>query len=416
VWHVLFFHAVRRRHGVGWNTRFTGRDFFHPVPDHRFHHSRRNEYDHPARFARHHFGSSRFVDCHHDKEIFLRRLDVDLPPLTPGLERHLAHLRVLALRRLLVGSDPNAQGETAGTRIMVTRRGEFDSSGIVMKRWVEFERERRWKSGTPSARNSYYDPRSSSPKRYVTCLPPAISDTNDRNADSRRQSLVSTTERDSRGYDATTVESSNYTQGSGSRSRHDSQQLLMLPAPLSVNRPSPSPMSGSRLSRTSEDAGGQDSSRQRLISSPQSTDDRYGYDTPEHSPSMPSSLQVYLSNIHRVNNHGALRPTRNAGETNPFVHPNSQRMTQEYDRSPFSTEPEEYPGNYTPSPSSQSQAHRNKGFSLMDTGPVPGPDGVRRVARKRQSQQGPPQNRYSRGSTYLPPGAAMPQPGCGNAR
>ncbi len=43
--------------------------------------------------------------------------------------------------------------------------GEFDSSHIVMKRWVEFERERRWKTGTQS-RDSYYDvlQRSSSPK------------------------------------------------------------------------------------------------------------------------------------------------------------------------------------------------------------------------------------------------------------
>lgn len=178
----------------------------------------------------------------------------------------------------------------------------------------------------------------------------------------------------------------------------------MLPAPLSVNRPSPSPMSGSRLSRTSEEAGGPDSSRQRLISSPQSSDDRHGYDTPERSPSMPSSS----------NNHGTVQSIRSAGETNPFARPNSQRTIQEYDRLPFSADPEEYlPGNYTPSPSSQSQTHKAKGISLTDNGPVPGPDGVRRVARKRQSQQSPPQtqNRYSRGSTYLPPGAAMPQSG-----
>jgi len=45
------------------------------------------------------------------------------------------------------------------------KEGEFDSSHIVMKRWVEFERERRWKTGTQS-RDSYYDvvQRSSSPR------------------------------------------------------------------------------------------------------------------------------------------------------------------------------------------------------------------------------------------------------------
>lgn len=39
------------------------------------------------------------------------------------------------------------------------KEGEFDSSHIVMKRWAEFERERRWKSGTQS-RDSMYDRKS----------------------------------------------------------------------------------------------------------------------------------------------------------------------------------------------------------------------------------------------------------------
>lgn len=48
------------------------------------------------------------------------------------------------------------------------KEGLFDSSHIVMKRWAEFERERRWKSGTQSRSDSYYDvvhQRSASPKR-----------------------------------------------------------------------------------------------------------------------------------------------------------------------------------------------------------------------------------------------------------
>lgn len=36
------------------------------------------------------------------------------------------------------------------------KEGEFDSNKIVMKRWAEFERERRWKSGTGS-RDSVYE-------------------------------------------------------------------------------------------------------------------------------------------------------------------------------------------------------------------------------------------------------------------
>ena len=79
------------------------------------------------------------------------------------------------------GQTRMAQGETAGDADHGDKKGEFDSSGIVMKRWVEFERERRWKSGTPSARDSYYDPRSSSPKRYVIRSSPAATP-NDTNA------------------------------------------------------------------------------------------------------------------------------------------------------------------------------------------------------------------------------------------
>ena len=189
----------------------------------------------------------------------------------------------------------------------------------------------------------------------------------------------------------------------------------MLPAPLSVNRPSPTPLTVPRHSRTSEDAGGTDSSRQRLISSPQSAD---GYDTPEHSPSMLSpSRYASPPTSTESGNSGPVRSTRSTSETNPFGHSDSQRIAPEYDRVPFSADPEEYPpGNYTPSPSSQSHSNKTRGVSLMDNGPVPGPDAVRRVARKRQSQQNPPQNRYSRGSTYLPPGAATPQQGgYGNA-
>jgi hypothetical protein len=58
------------------------------------------------------------------------------------------------------------EGETGKSGGHGDKEGEFDSTQIVMKRWVEFERERRWKSGTQS-RDSYYDvvQRSSSPKR-----------------------------------------------------------------------------------------------------------------------------------------------------------------------------------------------------------------------------------------------------------
>ena len=37
------------------------------------------------------------------------------------------------------------------------KEGEFDSAHIVMKRWAEFERDRRWKSGTQSRDSTVFD-------------------------------------------------------------------------------------------------------------------------------------------------------------------------------------------------------------------------------------------------------------------
>ena len=45
------------------------------------------------------------------------------------------------------------------------KEGEFDSSDIVMKRWAEFERERRWRGGTQSRDSTYIEQRSTSPHR-----------------------------------------------------------------------------------------------------------------------------------------------------------------------------------------------------------------------------------------------------------
>ena len=43
------------------------------------------------------------------------------------------------------------------------KEGEFDSSHIIMKKWSEFERDRRWKLGSPSRDSTYFG--SSSPKK-----------------------------------------------------------------------------------------------------------------------------------------------------------------------------------------------------------------------------------------------------------
>ena len=61
------------------------------------------------------------------------------------------------------GQTRMVSGDKGGSH--ADKEGEFDSSHIVMKRWAEFERERRWRNGTQSRDSTFYDMRSNSPKR-----------------------------------------------------------------------------------------------------------------------------------------------------------------------------------------------------------------------------------------------------------
>ncbi|SJL02973.1 related to Chitin synthase 5 [Armillaria ostoyae] len=278
------------------------------------------------------------------------------------------------------------------------KEGEFDSTHIVMKRWAEFERERRWKSGTQS-RDSTYEKRTES-NRYSLAS----------NSDTFHPSSAA--------YDASTVESAAFSP----RQRHDSNTLLMLPAPLAVNRAPMSSASSFGMSRDSEDnlysdTGGS-ASNLRLVPSPQSVDqysDSYessnntstGINTKRYTtPPPPPPESRYESPVPRQ----AMQGMNNRSNTssvegssgNPFY-------TQ-------TTSPISYDDHYSPVESDRNAGRG--GVRLTDSGPVPGPEGVRRVARpvgRRPSSQAP-QNRYSRNSTVfsLPPGAAAPQHNYGN--
>ncbi|KAI0789465.1 chitin synthase-domain-containing protein [Abortiporus biennis] len=291
------------------------------------------------------------------------------------------------------------------------KEGEFDSSHIVMKRWAEFERERRWKNGTQS-RDSTYSPRSHSPKR----------------PESNRYSMVSTADTHPlppppQQFDSSTYESSYAT--SNQRPRHDSNQLLMLPAPLSVSQQRPgTTTSAATFDRSSEDGYASDiGSQQRLVPSPQS--DPYGYpddyESGRYSQQQQSPFEARVSRTAGANS-GVLRQstaTQYAVETaNPYGFPQAQSAG--YDgHIPFTSEPDELPGVPAPAAPPQPSRSRSRGISLADNGPVPGPEGVRRVSRqtRRPTSQVPQQNRYSRSSPSpygnLPPGAAPPQQGYG---
>jgi chitin synthase len=202
------------------------------------------------------------------------------------------------------------------------------------------------------------------------------------------------------GFDGSTLEMNHNLP----RPRHDSNALLMLPAPLAANRPMMSSSSTVGGPRSSEDNYLSDSasgSNQRLIPSPQSVD-QDSYDT-----------QRLLS------------PQQYEFPTSRIPHPVSTRVApptfDAYNTyRPLTTSPSTYeeiapvwnPTDYAV----EDTRPNNRGISLTDSGPVPGPEGVRRVARssnRRPTSQVPVPNvnRYSRSSgTYtLPPGAAPPQ-------
>ncbi|KAH8110691.1 glycosyltransferase family 2 protein [Phellopilus nigrolimitatus] len=313
------------------------------------------------------------------------------------------------------------------------KEGEFDSSHIVMKRWAEFERERRWRGGTQSRDSTFYDMRSNSPKR---------------------SSMISTAETFQHQSDL--ADSLSYGGQPQPRTRHDSSPLVMLPAPLAVNnRPGgllsgTTPSASTGFSRTSEEMPmlSDTGSHARLISSP--PDSEYNVHSnrrdslqnmlPSPEAYAPPPIESYVRGRHGVGGSAGGVVLRQGtvsssypGETqNPYRH--SQPQAAGYD--------EDYPSTTAESDDTQSSAAhhvnvsarqqqqaaaaaaRSRGVSLADNGPVPGPEGVRRIARpqsRRPSSQQPPTNRYSRSSTYasptspaapisnLPPGAAPPR-------
>lgn len=246
--------------------------------------------------------------------------------------------------------------------------------------------------------------------------------------------MVSTAET----YQHDSVDSVNY--ASQQRQRLDSAPVLMLPAPLAVNNGS---ASSTPSSRHSEDHGStyvhESSSRSRLIPSPPSTD--YNAQPQEvysahsmvsssdpYSPS-PLSIESYVNRAgvgangtNAVLRQGTVSSQVPSETMNPFYRQNQAQAQQaagyedEYSRSTESDDTQSTTGPVQPRAPS-------RGVTLSDNGPVPGPEGVRRVARpssRRPSSQQPPTNRYSRTSMYgsptnaavpnLPPGAAPPRP------
>lgn len=264
-------------------------------------------------------------------------------------------------------------------------------------------------------------------------------------AESNRYSMVSTNEtyppnQPQQQFDASTYDSS-YASGGQQRPRHDSNQLLMLPAPLGRGSGVSATLSPSTTihSPPSEEGYVSDvGSQQRLVHTPSSAhQEQYGYQEDYENP-LPPVPQQFDARISRTAgaNSGVLRQSTvgqyQVETQNPYGYSQPQSAaTGGYEHyQGYTAEPEELPsGSASPQPASSQRPHSrsrqsrgSRGISLADNGPVPAPDGgVRRVSRqgRRPTSQVPPQNRYSRstpspfGNGSLPPGAAPPQPGYG---
>jgi chitin synthase len=183
----------------------------------------------------------------------------------------------------------------------------------------------------------------------------------------------------------------------------------MLPAPLAVTASPPTAGATLGVSRSSDEnthlSDITSTSRQRLIPSPQSGE------SPISPYDQPSSGQQPSYSFEGQSGSNASTPVQRHPTSNPFRN-SFPILNYEDNAQPWlATEPEDPNSLATPRP---------RGVSLADNGPVPGPDGVRRVSRapgRRPTSQQPPQNRYSRSSVYsnLPPGAAPPQPNFGGS-
>jgi len=227
--------------------------------------------------------------------------------------------------------------------------------------------------------------------------------------DSNRYSVASNSDtyiNANSGFDVNTVDTVLY--GGVQRPRYDSNALLMLPAPLAtqaaVNRLTSSTSTvvgdaarSSEEAYMSSDMGS--ASRLKLIPTPQSLEQQQSESQEILSPpaaryesqSPRSSLMQYPGDPYN--------PFRSS-MSSPVTYEDPVSYSGDGDESPSTPVPPRLPG---------------RGVRLTDSGPVPGPEGVRRVSRQsRRASQMPPQNRYSRPtSAYLPPGAAPPQPNYG---
>ena len=338
--------------------------------------------------------------------------------------------------RVIQGDDKKHHGDA---------EGKFDPSHIVMKRWAEFERERRWKSGTHS-RDSTYDvvQRTGSPERSGSTRYSVVSsDTFHSNQyDQYGRALPTVGLLSNHGQDGS--EAGHTKAGSGARARLDSVPLLELPAPLATdaagnrarggNSPPgtvvvPRPRNASPSNLPPHAAGHpalgsiSPSSHQGAAgvyeAYPQQTDyaDEEKRPMIESGSSSPDPEPSVTNSASSGANHGDIR---HGSIPNEQRYPGVSEST--YTGQGFSAEPE---SDYTPHQGAVARGGGAggppRGFSLVDDGPVATAQGMRQVTRGARrsiaitspaspttSAGGTSAGGGNRFSSALPPGAAQP--------
>jgi len=303
--------------------------------------------------------------------------------------------------------------------------GKFDPSDITMKRWADFERERRWRSGTHS-RDSTYDvvQRTGSPDRAGSTRYSVVSsDTYHSNPSTAqheamfgRGGLLSGAA--SHGQESSDQGHARAASGSA-RARLDSVPLLELPAPLGPNaggKPRSSAPGSVTVARPRESSPAASSVQHSSTNTHSQYGERYGqpagaaeYQDEENRPMMSSGA----SSPDPENRAPFAIPT-------PRAQPNLQPQSGNDVRHGSVSSEQRYPGvseaaftqAYTAEPedagafssgpmgASQQQPQRRptreqppnaRGFSLVDDGPVASSGGVRQITRgaRRMSAQSP---------------------------
>ena len=265
------------------------------------------------------------------------------------------------------------------------KEGIFDSSHIVMKRWVDFERERRWQSGTQSRDSQWYDvvQRSTSPKGTL----PA-----------QRYSMASTNETFNSGQ-GTTENNPLFRQSQSLAAMSQNEGRL---EPTNISQLALPPSRSAPIGRDPSPVSTDSSSAGRMEHMPGDDASPAPYHIPTYSPYPATSNESYPE----TSETGAVSPQMQSGMSNAS---DATLLRHQFPSSnALHSEPDPSVASASSASTRTRQTSHSRGVSLFDPGVVPAAhDPVRRVSRqaKRSSSRNNLVSPTSPNEAALPPGA-----------